>query len=82
MKITVLFFSVLRDLAGTDRSVVECPEESCSVSEAVEIVYRKYPALRDWDGRTLVALNCRFAEGGETVREGDELALMPPVQGG
>ena len=31
---------------------------------------------------TRIALNCEFTDGSETVKSGDEIALIPPVSGG
>ena len=82
MEITVLYFSVLRDSTGTDREVLVLPEEGATVAVVLEQIRERHPALGEWRDRTLIALNCRFAEEDEIVRDGDELALMPPVQGG
>jgi molybdopterin converting factor small subunit len=30
----------------------------------------------------LIAVNCEYADGTTVLQDGDELALMPPVQGG
>ena len=35
-----------------------------------------------WDERLLLAVNAEFANRDSVLREGDEVALMPPVQGG
>ena len=82
MEITVLFFSVFRDLAGTDRLLLELPDEPTTVEEVAARIRSEHPSLREWEERTLLALNCNFAKGDEPVNDGDELALMPPVQGG
>lgn len=82
MEITVLFFSVFRDLVGTDRLRLELPDDPITVSEVAARIRSEHPGLEDWKERTLLALNCNFARGDEPVEDGDELALMPPVQGG
>ncbi len=40
------------------------------------------PALRALDASVSVAVNRRFAPRDTRLREGDELAFLPPVSGG
>ena len=48
----------------------------------LEAVYGRFPALREWDAKMLVAVNCEYSARDFAVKDGDEVALMPPVQGG
>lgn len=81
MKIRVLFFSVLRDLTGLEEADYEV-EESATVSDVLQRLYGIYPELVQWDERLLVAVDCDYAERSTSLKEGAELALFPPVQGG
>ncbi len=81
MKATVLFFSVLRDLVGSDRIEAELPEGAL-LGDLVAAMAADFPALADWDGRLLLAVNGEYAGRDLPLAEGDEIALMPPVQGG
>ena len=80
MKIKVLFFSLLRDLAGTD--CLEYTFDGKTVADLLEKLYQEIPALTDWDTNLLIAINTEYAKREDPVSEGDEIALMPPVQGG
>jgi molybdopterin converting factor subunit 1 len=84
MRVTVLYFGVLRDLFGVRDEVVELAEGA-----AVEDL------LRILDGRTsnvrmetriwqsvAVAVNREYAGPVVVLRDGDEVALLPPVSGG
>jgi len=42
----------------------------------------EWPALDDLDPVRLGAVNHDFAEGGQTLSAGDEVAFFPPVSGG
>jgi molybdopterin converting factor subunit 1 len=81
MTVKVLFFSVLRDLAGTDQLVLELPLPS-TLGEAVSRLGQRFPSLAAWDGRLLLAVNGDYADRSVVLADGDEVALMPPVQGG
>lgn len=81
MKVRVQFFSRLRDLTGTPALEIEVPEQA-TVADLLEIVYRRTPALREWDKSILVAAGLEFVERTYRVKASDEISIMPPVQGG
>ena len=83
MKVTVLFFSVLREIAGTDRLEWPLDDEGlATVGELVAALEACYPGLEGWQGRLLLAVNGEYADRATRIAAGDEVALMPPVQGG
>ena len=52
------------------------------MGQLIERLQDLMPGLKDWDGRLLFAVNQAWS-GRETIlRDGDEVAIMPPVQGG
>lgn len=81
MRIRVLFFGVLRDIAGH-------PEESLEVAEGskLETVFEHYanrfPKLRGMAASVVLALNHEFSTPAAPLSDGDEVALLPPVSGG
>jgi len=82
MKVEVLLFSLLRDLAGTDRIGILLPVDECDLGEVLEVVRAEIPSLSQWQGPLLLAVDGEFADTGTRVADGSEIALMPPVQGG
>ncbi len=83
MKIRILFFSVLQDLVGAPEIEEVLPgDRRWLVSDLLAVLYERYEGLRVWDGKILVALDMEYVERGEELSDGQELAIMPPVQGG
>ncbi len=84
MEVTVLFFSVLRDLVGAEELSLElaATDGAPTLGCLLTTLYATHPALESWDSRLLLAVNAEFATRGTLLRAGDEVALMPPVQGG
>ncbi|MDQ6656000.1 MAG: MoaD/ThiS family protein [Verrucomicrobiota bacterium] len=80
MKLHVQFFSHLKDLAGAELDV-DLPA-STKVSDLLEQLYDLTPALRAWDSSILVGAGVEFVGRDYLLREGEEIAIMPPVQGG
>lgn len=81
MKVRVQFFSRLRDLAGTPALDVDVPDQT-TVADLLNILYRTTPGLREWDKSILIAAGVEFVQRSYSIKPGDEIAVMPPVQGG
>lgn len=81
MKLRVLFFSVLKDITGTDEIAVELPVGS-TLSALLDQIEARWPKLRDWAGSMLLAVDQTYVKRNAALHDGAEVALMPPVQGG
>lgn len=81
MKVSVLAFSRIRELLGSDQREVIVAENS-TVAGLVTLLEGEHPGLADWRGKLLLARNGEWADADTPMEEGDEIALMPPVQGG
>jgi molybdopterin converting factor subunit 1 len=81
MRVRVLLFARARDLAGRDSVEVELPAET-TVKELRARVANELPGLAGFVGRCAVALAGEYAAETDVVREGAEVAVIPPVSGG
>ncbi|MFT4641288.1 MAG: molybdopterin converting factor small subunit [Verrucomicrobiales bacterium] len=83
MTLKILFFSTLREITQLDDiSMAFESKEPLNVADILERLYIVYPDLREWDDKVLISLDQEYVDRKTTVSEGQELALMPPVQGG
>ena len=81
MRVRVLFFGVLKDLAGKSGEVLELPDGAV-VRDLMAHYRAEVPRMRDALGAIAVAVNREYA-GAETVlKSDDEVGLLPPVSGG
>ena len=78
--VTVRLFAGLRERAGSDRVQVELPE-GASVAELLAAM-GDTPVGPLGPRSCVVAVNREYADRGEAIHEGDEVALVPPVSGG
>jgi molybdopterin synthase catalytic subunit len=80
--ITVKLFAILKDRAGTEELRME--PRYATVAELLAAVAGRFPSIADVvsGGGLLVAVNHEFSSPETTVRDGDEVALMPPFSGG
>lgn len=81
MKVRLLFFAVLRDIAGVDaRELVLA--DGTTARDVWQSLRNELPRLADYVQPPMIAVNETYAEPETILREGDELAFIPPVAGG
>ncbi len=78
MRVQVLLFALFREQVGQPRLVLDLPEGS-TVADAKALLEKQYP-LQLSGG--LAAINEQLAQASDPLKEGDELAFLPPVSGG
>ena len=81
MRVEMQFYSHLRDLAGATRMDLDLPE-SASVSDLLKKLYSKIPALQSQDKNILVGTGVEFVDRNYKLKPGEQISIMPPVQGG
>ena len=81
VRVRVLLFGVLKDLAGRAVDSVELPE-GASVAELMTRYGSQMPQLGNVLSSLAVAVNEQYAGPQTELKEGDEVALLPPVSGG
>jgi molybdopterin converting factor subunit 1 len=81
MRVTVLYFGVLKDVMGQRSAVMEVAE-GASVAELLTLHRLSRAAGGSvWDS-IAVAVNQEYARAEDVLKDGDEVALLPPVSGG
>ncbi len=81
MKIRLKLFSVARDLAGFDEKLIEVPSGSQAETVLAYLVQHNVGFER-WKSSLRIAVNMEYSDRSRTLREGDEVAIIPPVSGG
>ena len=81
MKVRLLFFAVLRDIAGTDTRELAL-SEGTTARDVWQSLRAQYTKLTDYTQPPMIAINETYAAPETILRDGDELAFIPPVAGG
>jgi molybdopterin synthase catalytic subunit len=81
MRIRVWLFAAFREAVGRSELSFEAPD-GATVREVVASLRADYPSLDRTVGQALVAANQEYVTVDHRLRDGDELALIPPVSGG
>jgi len=79
--VKVLFFGAARDAVGQAEVRLSLKGDA-TAAIALEQVLEKFPELRRFGRSLLLAVNQEYAPADREVRDGDELAMFPPVSGG
>ncbi|WP_209474747.1 ubiquitin-like small modifier protein 1 [Thermococcus stetteri] len=88
MRIKVRYFARYRSLVGKSEEELEV-SDGITVRDLIEILKERYPALKnevfaedDDLADVNVSRNGRYVSFDEILREGDIVAIFPPVSGG
>ena len=81
MKLRVRYFASIREFTGLREEQMEVPE-GCTAEALKRRVQGLHAALKGQEENILVAVNGSFVEPARVLRQGDEVALFPPVSGG
>jgi len=81
MRVTIRLFAGLHDLAGAAELAREVPAEA-TVGTVWAMLVKEFPALAPYASSVSGAVNADYARMTSPVRDGDEVAFLPPVSGG
>jgi molybdopterin converting factor subunit 1 len=81
MTVRLLFFAILRDIAGVEERTLSL-SEGTTARDVWQSLRAEFAKLADYDHPPMIAVNESYAEPGTVLRDGDELAFIPPVAGG
>jgi molybdopterin converting factor subunit 1 len=81
MRVRVLFFGQLKDIAGVSQEDAEL-SEGARVEDLYERYARRFPRLSEFRPSVAASVNQEYAEWRASLAPGDEVAFLPPVSGG
>ena len=81
MRVRVLFFGQLRDIAGVSQEDAEL-SDGARVEDLYERYARRFPRLAEFRQSVAASVNQEYAEWRASLAAGDEVAFLPPVSGG
>jgi len=81
MTLRILYFATFRDLTGVREENISFKEGS-RVKDLKSQLGKDHPELIKAFASAIVAVNREFAFDDQLLKEGDEVAIFPPVSGG
>ena len=81
MRVTIRLFARLRELAGRGEIERDVPP-GATVHSVWESLVAEHPAIAPYAESMSCAVNADYARMTTAVKDGDEVAFLPPVSGG
>ncbi len=81
MTLRVLFFASLADLVGRSEAVLDASSYT-DINSVYSKFERDFPKLAEYRPTVMYAVNSEYATLETAVKDGDEVAFLPPVSGG
>ena len=81
MKVTVSFHSYFRELTGCNEAS-ESLASGATLQELYSQLIERFPKLAAMQKSTLLAVGVDYQPRDYVLKDGDEVSLFPPVQGG
>lgn len=81
MRVRLLHFAVLRDITGKKETELSLPDGT-RAADVWNSMRSEYAQLAGYERPPLIAVNEAYARPETVLRDGDELAFIPPVAGG
>lgn len=81
MHVTVRLFAAARESAGSSARSLELPADA-TVADAERMLAEAMPMVAPLLAGAAFAVNRAYARRDAPLRDGDELAVLPPVSGG
>ena len=81
MSVTVRLFAILREAVGQD-TIELAVEKPLSATEVLQKLADTYPELGRYQPMINFAVNGEYVSRDAQVKDGDEIAFIPPISGG
>ena len=82
MQVHVTFYGVLKAETGTKQQAITLQADAPTVSDLTAALAAQYPVLADRLPTVAAAVRDTLVTAEHVLRDGDQVALLPPVSGG
>lgn len=81
MRVCILFFGMMKDVAGCESESADLPE-AASLADLIERYESRFPEFKKLMPALAMSVNQEYAGSETKLKDGDEIAFLPPVSGG
>lgn len=81
VRVSVCFYSYFKDLIGCAQTMETLPVGS-TIEDLLKALNARFPKLGTMQRSTLIAVGVEYQARDYVLKDGDEVSLFPPVQGG
>lgn len=80
MVLKVLAFGIAKDIVGGQTVQLDAAD-AATVAKLKDVLKSKYPALGELSS-LMIAVNSKYAKDSQQLNPNDEIAIIPPTNGG
>jgi molybdopterin converting factor subunit 1 len=81
ISITILYFARVKDITGVKKETMELPLNT-SIKKLLAKISLSYPDIKSILNVVKISVNYKIIDMNTILKDGDEVALLPPVSGG
>lgn len=81
MNVTLRLFSLAKDLAGFEERRISV-NQSARAGDVLRYLVDLNPEFEQWRSSLCLAVNFEYVKNDHPLKDGDEVAVIPPVSGG
>jgi molybdopterin converting factor subunit 1 len=81
LKVLVKFFASHREYSGESELLLELADDA-TVAVLINDLLARFPKLEKLRDETIVSVNKNYADDSTCLKDGDDVAIFPPVSGG
>ena len=81
MQVSISFYSYFKELTGCAQTA-ESLAAGSTLGDLFKQLIIRFPKLSAMERSTLIAVGVDYQERNYVLKDGDEVSLFPPVQGG
>ena len=82
MKVHVLFFASTRELTGLNKLDIEIEQQPFTTTDLKIMLQSRFPGLNFENSNINIAINRKYEKDEVALKDGDQIALIPPIAGG
>lgn len=81
MRVRILFFGMMKDIAGCESESADLPE-AATLADLSARYENRFPQFKKFMPSLAMSVNQEYAGPQTRLKDGDEIAFLPPVSGG
>ena len=81
ISVTIRLFASVKDVAKVSEITIKLPGASVA-DDVLAYLITQYPEMQHFRPYIRIAVNEAYVDPGFELRDGDEVAIIPPVSGG
>ena len=82
IRVTVFYFALIADAVGTREESYTLPDGTVSVADLLSRVSSAHKGMDKYRRMMKIAVNKELTDPSCVLRDGDKVALFPPIAGG